>query len=130
MHLNQPLRTTRRRPLAAWLGIFALVLPMLAPVAQGIPLAGLSDNAETPFFPFICKAMQEDPVQPPGQSPDLLDCPVCLGFSFGNSVLITPLASQSFPTVRPLAFILNPGNESNNGRTVSQAHARAPPLSA
>ncbi len=130
----------RRRKIAAWLGILVLALPMLAPIAQGIPLYGASDDMQTPFYLVLCKAMQRG-ISGPAPSPDQnqdqdqdqnqngSDCPVCLSFSFGKSVLFTPLAEPLVCEIHPFTFVINTESETGDGRHVSRAHARAPPLS-
>jgi hypothetical protein len=81
----------------------------------------------------LCKAMQRgtsQPEVPPEQNPNFSDCPVCLGFAFGKSVLFSPLATNPVPQGLPLVFTFNTNDEADNGRGTSRTHARAPPLSA
>jgi len=77
----------------------------------------------------LCKTMQKGASEPsPEQDPNASDCPVCLGLSFGNSVLLTALAETPVCDIQPRAFIINMANETGDGRALSHAHARAPPL--
>ena len=125
--------TTARRTIAAWFGILALALPMLVPVAQGIPLAGLSDNSQEPFYMVLCKAMQKGTGggdNGPEKTPDMSDCPVCIGFAFGKTVLTSPLASNPIPENRFVAVVFDWADETRHGRRVSKTCARAPPVSA
>ena len=123
-------RPGTRRQFVSWLAVLALALPMLAPVAQGIPLSGVTDDMQTPFYMVLCKAMQRGTSEPaPEQTPNTLDCPVCLGFSSAKSVLLSPLAEPGACEFDHLAFVINTKSDMGNGRLIPRAHARAPPVS-
>jgi len=122
--------TTRRRKVAAWLGILALTLPILVPFAQGISLPGALDNAQRPSYLIICKTMQQGSSPTQDQAPKGTKCPICLGLALGKSVLLTPQLEAPACEIYPLAFIFNTNNEKGNGRLPSRARARAPPISA
>ncbi|MBC8268945.1 MAG: hypothetical protein H8E36_09375 [Rhodospirillaceae bacterium] len=132
MHPPVKSQRPRRRQFVTWLAVLALSLPMLATLAQGVPLSGASEGTQAPFYMVLCKAMQRgtsEPTPAPEQSPDTFDCPVCLGFSTAKSVLLTPLA-QSLPCeFVHLAFVINTKGDAGDGRLISHAHARAPPVS-
>jgi hypothetical protein len=130
MHPPVKSQRQRRRQFVSWLAILALALPMLATVAQGIPLSGATDDAQAPFYMVLCKAMQRGTSEPaPEQGPDTLDCPVCLGFSSVKSVLLSPLAEPSPCLFNHLSFDVNSKSDGGDGRLISHARARAPPVS-
>ena len=106
---------------------------MLVPVAQGIPLSGVSDDTQAPFYLVLCKTMQKGTSGPsPDQKQDrnASDCPVCLGLSFAKSVLMPTLGEIPVYGTQSRAFVFNPANETGDGRSVLRNHARAPPISA
>jgi len=122
----------RRSRIAAWLSILALALPMLVPVAQGIPLSGAMDETQAPLYLVLCKTMQDGtsgPSPDPKQDRNVSDCPVCLGLSFAKSVLMPTFGALAVcdSQLRTLAF--NRANETGNGRPVRRSYARAPPVS-
>lgn len=119
----------RRRSLAAWLGLFALVLPMLAPVAQGLPLA-VSDKADgLPLYTVLCKAMQAGSDGPgaPGGNPDLLECPICLSQNISASLYVPASTELLPPRLRSAAYPPETGGHAFGNRPVRGLRARAPP---
>lgn len=103
---------------------------MLIPVAQGIPLSNAAEGFKTPFYMVLCKAMQKGTGgtdHAPDDIPDLSDCPVCIGFAFGKSVLSTPQACDPKPQSSLLALVFGATDDVINGREVSSSLARAPP---
>lgn len=123
----------RRRLFAAWFGILALALPMLVPMAQGIPLSKSVDDFNAPFYVVLCKAMQNGTGgadHTPDKAPDLSDCPVCIGYAFGKSMLSAPLVCDPVPENNFLAFLFNSADETRVGRQNSRSSARAPPVTA
>lgn len=119
----------RRRLIAAWFGIVALVLPMLAPIAQGIPVNEDAPSQQlAPFYMVLCKAMQDGTGGDNENQLDLSDCPVCLSFAFGQSVYSSSTAEISAPlSVARASNIV--GNENPLlSLPTSSTHARAPPI--
>lgn len=116
-----------RRLIAGWFGIFALTLPLLAPIAQGIPTGKNPDAGNAPFYMVMCKAMLDGSDHPSEQKPDMTDCPVCLSFAFGNSVFSAPIGENPAPIHLAAAF--NPIAHDQTYRSLpqSRSHARAPP---
>jgi len=130
MHLTEPSRPPKcRRKIAAWFGIWALSLPMLASIAQGVALANPANDHETPFYMVLCKAMQGDPAQPPEQNPDIWECPVCFSLSFGKSLLAPALTEIPVAQVQSRILTFSNCRETIGSLSTSSIHARAPPAS-
>ncbi len=119
----------RRRSLAAWLGLFALVLPMLAPMAQGLPLAVSDTGDGPPFYTVLCKAMQAgtDGSGAPGGNPDLLECPICLSQNISAPLYVPASTELLPPRFRSAAYPPEIGGHAPGNRAVHGLRARAPP---
>lgn len=117
----------RRRLISAWMGIFALALPLLAPIAQGIPAFGDLEKSGSPFYMVICKAMQDGTGNGPDDNSDANDCPVCLSFAFGHSLVFAPLDMAVVTPAEPPLFPLPSQAAFHPNRLASWSPARAPP---
>lgn len=121
-------RARRRRLIGAWMGIIAFALPLLAPIAQGIPAFDDADSTNAPFYMVICKAMQDGSGDGKSNSPDKNDCPVCLSFAFGHSLVFSPLESALQAEIEPEAFPPPPDLTARAKHLTAWSFARAPPV--
>lgn len=95
-----------RRVLAAWTGVWALLIQIMVPVGQGVPVIGANGLPQTLV---ICSTLQPRTIPGPGSQapvqPDPRSCAVCLAFAAGNGTdLPSAIAAPPPPALLTMAF--------------------------
>lgn len=120
---------TPRRVLAAWVGLWALLLQVMVPVGQAVPIRGADGLPRTLL---ICSALQPRTVPGPGsqgsdQRSDPRACAVCMAFATGaSSDLPTTVALPPRPAPVTAAFARRPDSHAP-GRLPGLPQPRGPP---
>jgi len=118
----------RYRSLAAWLGVFALLVQGLMPMGQAVPLAAVGD----PAFLILCtgygtRALPSEPGQSAPESRPW-SCAVCQASAIGDS-LVAPATVPVRQSRAVDAFIVPGTVQRRLGSSLSAPwQARAPPL--
>lgn len=123
-------RMTDRRAAAAWWGVLALVVQILVPLGQAVPVVGADG---LPRMLALCSATGPRAVPLPGpagqpspseaQSP----CIVCLAYGVGAATLLPASAVPPFPPAGAGQRLDAPAATLAHGLTPGLPRARGPP---
>ena len=123
-------RLTPRRVLAAWTGLWALLLQIMIPVGQAVPVIGADGLPRTLI---ICSAMQPRTIPGPGAETPAPDsgrsssCAVCLAFATGASTDLPAAVTLPLPPVATAALTPSSATAVHDGLIPGLPRPRAPP---
>lgn len=124
-------RLNDRRAAMAWWGILALVVQVLVPLGQAVPVAGAVGADGLPRSLVLCSADGLRSVPLPGSGaparPDASACAVCLAYATGAATDIPNTPAQPFPPAAAGVRIDQPTVLLAQGLMPGLPRARAPP---
>lgn len=124
-------RLKERRAAAAWWGVLALLVQVLVPLGQAVPVIGADG---VPRTLVLCSATAPGRTVPlpgsqPGPAPSdaAKSCAVCLAYGAGSATALPAMPVLPFPPAGAGACIDHPAADRAHARTQGLPQARAPP---
>ncbi|MFA7429660.1 MAG: DUF2946 family protein [Rhodospirillaceae bacterium] len=120
-------RLKDRRAAAAWWGVLALLVQVLVPLGQVVPVLGADG---LPRSLVLCSATGARSVPLPGApSPEAAaSCAVCLAYGSGSATLLPATPAAPFPPALAGTRIDQPVAVLAHGLMAGLPRARAPPM--
>ncbi|MGC2856798.1 hypothetical protein ACM64Y_15100 [Novispirillum sp. DQ9] len=120
-------RLRERRAAAAWWGVLALLVQVLVPLGQAVPVIGADG---LPRMLVLCSATPARSVPLPGSLPSDVaqSCAVCLAYGAGSAADLPATPALPFPPAGQGACIDLPTTAHASGLTPGLPQARAPPV--
>lgn len=120
-------RLKDRRAAAAWWGVLALLVQVLVPLGQAVPVMGADG---LPRSLVLCSAMGARTVPLPGApSPEATpSCAVCLAYGSGSATLLPATPAAPLPPAVAGTRIDQPVAALAHGLMSGLPRARSPPM--
>lgn len=120
-------RLEERRAAAAWWGVLALLVQVLVPLGQAVPVVGMDGLPRTLV---LCSATGAGSVPMPGSVPSdaAKSCAVCLAYGAGSAVALPATPVLPFPPAGAGTCIDPTATDRAHAQTPGLPLARAPPV--